>query len=321
MLLQTKITIPEPPYKISYTTPCLLMGSCFSDYIGSIMEGYKFPLLMNPFGTLFNPASIAANLENLIEGKQYREEDLNFHEGLWFSFDHYTLFSGPERDSCLNNINISTSHASGWLKNCEFLVLTFGSAWVYRHKPSGKIVANCHKIPGSFFSRELLQAETIVNLYDRLISRLAGYNPSIKIIFTLSPVRYWADGAVNNQLSKSILHYSIQQILKKTDRAFYFPAYEIFMDELRDYRFYAVDMLHPSKQGAEYVWERFLESWIDEPSKVILAKVDHVLKAVRHRPLNPRSEAHKKFRELTLQKIHELTKEYPFLDFKEELYT
>lgn len=319
MNFHTKVTIPDPPVRLGYQTPALFMGSCFSDYIGTIMSGYKFPLLMNPFGTLFNPASIAANIENLVKRKEYKPDDLNFHDGLWLSFDHYTGFSGPDEKKCLNRMNAYVFRASEWLKNSKFLVITFGTAWIYRYRNTGRIVANCHKIPQSAFSRELLQPSDITAAYNGLLSSLAVYNPSLKIIFTVSPVRHWADGAVNNQLSKSVLHYSIQEILKEWGNAWYFPSYEIFMDELRDYRFYAADMLHPSEQGSRYVWERFLDSWFEESSKRILTELEPVLTAVRHRPTDAGSEAHRKFSEKMLAKTENLKTKYPFIDLSEEI--
>jgi len=317
--LQTKVIIPDPPVTISYKSRCLFMGSCFSDYIGTIMAGYKFRLLMNPFGTLFNPASIAGNLENLVNGKIYKAADLNFHDGLWLSFDHYTGFSNSDPAACLAGINRSVSHASEWLRDCDFLILTFGTAWIYRYKESGKIVANCHKIPQAAFLREFMEPTAIIEQYHRIINLLRQYNPKLKLIFTLSPVRHWSDGAVNNQLSKAVLHFSIHEILKRHEQAWYFPSYEIFMDELRDYRFYASDMLHPSEQGARYVWERFRDSWVDAPSRQILAEVEGILKATGHRPVNPGSEAHRKFRQNILKKTAQLVQKYPFLDFSEEI--
>jgi hypothetical protein len=319
MIIQTKVVIPDPPSRIGYHTRGMFMGSCFSDYIGTIMAGYKFPLLLNPFGTLFNPASIAANLENLINLRVYKSADLRFHDGLWLSFDHYTGFSDTDQERCLDQINTSVSQASEWLKHCDFLVLTFGTAWIFKYKKTGKTVANCHKIPQAEFSREFMQPAEIVNMFDRLLSLLSEFNPGLRVIFTLSPVRHWSDGAVNNQLSKSVLHYSIQEILKQHGNAWYFPSYEIFMDELRDYRYYAADMLHPSDQGAVYVWEKFFESTIDDKSKAILAELEPVLQAARHRPVNAGSDAHRKFRDKISGKIHEITTKYPFLDFSNEI--
>ncbi len=315
MNLQTIVHIPDPPFRINYTTPCLLMGSCFSDYIGVIMEDYCFPVLLNPFGTLFNPASIQSGLMNLVHKKIYHAGDLRFHDGRWLSFDHYTGFTHADRDKCLAHINESVAKASIWLKNAGYLILTFGTAWIYRLHETRQIVANCHKIPQSEFSKELMKPGEIVMLYDDLLSELRAFNSKLKIIFTISPVRHWADGAVNNQLSKSILHFGLSEILKRNENTSYFPSYEIYMDELRDYRFYAADMLHPSKQGAEYIWERFTATWCDDETRTIMKKVDPVIRALRHRPVNPDSESYKKFRESTENKIAALKNQYPFLNF------
>ena len=314
----TKVLIPESAEKIDYTTPCLFMGSCFSDEIGRIMAGHKFPVLLNPFGTLFNPVSIAEDIGFLINQKIFTQEDLDFNNGLWFSFSHYTRFSHPDPEACLLAINNAAKAASRFLKNCKYLMLTMGTAWAYLHQPDKKLVANCHKLPASSFTRVLLEPPEILSRFNTLLPELVKYNPGIRVIFTLSPVRHWADGAVSNQLGKSILHFSIHEILKSYQFASYFPAYEIFMDELRDYRFYAADMLHPSEQGTHYVWDRFCESHISRTAKEVMAQVAAILKATGHKPGDTSSESHRKFLHNTLVQIERLTQQYPFLDFSNE---
>jgi hypothetical protein len=316
---RTLVDIPGSPDKISYHSKCLFMGSCFADNIGECMAAYKFPVLLNPFGTLFNPSSMAENLNILIQGKEFSAGELVCHDGLWFSFNHYTAFAHPHLAICLSAINKSLSDASSWLKQCSYLLLTFGTAWIYIYNKTGKLVANCHKIPAVEFTRKLLEPRDIIESYDTLLNELSNFCPGIRIIFTVSPVRHWKDGAVNNQLSKSILHYSIQELLKLHKNTTYFPAYEIFMDELRDYRFYANDMLHPSDQGTSYVWERFIETWMDESTKKPMAGVKAILKAVTHRPLHTETLNHKKFIHNTLKQIEQLTGLYPFLDFSKEI--
>jgi hypothetical protein len=316
---RTRVGIPEPGVKMGYHTRSLWLGSCFSDTIGKIMADHKFLVLLNPYGTLFNPFSIGYALQRLITGETFTAEDLNFHNGQWFSFKHYTGFSHPDRDACLSAINRSLIPASSWLKECGFLLITFGTARIYRLRETGERVANCHKLPAASFTTEIAEPAEIILFFDNLLNDLKQHNPGIRTIFTLSPVRHWSDGAESNQLSKSILHYSIHEILKRHPQTYYFPAYEIFMDELRDYRFYAADMLHPSDQGSQYVWERFSETWIDEPSKKIMAGVKAILKAVGHRPLQVESTNHKLFRNNTLKRIEQLTALYPFLDFHNEI--
>ncbi|HLO59649.1 MAG TPA: GSCFA domain-containing protein [Bacteroidales bacterium] len=312
----TRVDIRESGIKIDHRTKCLLAGSCFSDYIGKIMADYKFPVLLNPFGTLFNPVSISKDIRLLIRNKEFTGNDLYFYNDQWISFSHYTGFSGSDPDESLAAINKGISEGSSWLKETEFLILTFGTAWVYRFNETGSIVANCHKLPSSFFKKKLVKPGEIFSDYRNLFFELRTFNPRLKVIFTLSPVRHWSDGAINNQLSKSTLHYAIQQMVKEFENAWYFPAYEIFMDELRDYRFYASDMLHPSETGTRYVWDRFCETWVSDESTKIMAELEPVIKALNHRPVNPDSQAHKKFRENTQNKIREFSRKYPFLGFE-----
>lgn len=316
---RTRIEIPDSPVKMGYHTKSLWMGSCFSDTIGRIMAGYKFPVLLNPFGTLFNPFSIGENILHLIAGKPFMHDDLQFHNGLWFSFSHYTGFSHPDPHTCLSAINNSLITASAWLKQCDFLILTFGTARIFRLQTDGRIVANCHKLPASSFVSTLSEPAAVISYYDAVICSLKNMNPALRIIFTLSPVRHWSDGAENNQLSKSILHYCIHEIMKRHDQIYYFPAYEIQLDELRDYRFYAADMLHPSDQAGLYIWERFSDTWIGGDSKKVMAGVTAVLKAVGHRPLHTETTNHKKFTQNTIRQIEHLTRQYPFLDFSNEI--
>jgi hypothetical protein len=315
---QTIISIPESPVKINYHKKCLFIGSCFSDYIGKIMLDYKFPLLSNPYGTLFNPLSIASGISNLINPVMLQPEDLHFHNELWFSFSHHTSFSHPDKNTCLLNINNSLASTAEWLKHTDFLVITFGTSFAYLLNETDTVVANCHKLPASSFHRILLQPASIIAAYDTLIEKLKEINHSLEIIFTVSPVRHLADGAVNNQLSKSILHCSIHSLLEKHSHVSYFPSYEIYMDELRDYRFYASDMVHPSEQGARYIWQRFTETWMDKESKSIMADVEAVAKAVAHRPLHLGTITYKRFKQNTLKKLEQLTGHYPFLDFSKE---
>jgi hypothetical protein len=316
---RTIVQIAESPEKISYFTRCLFMGSCFADSIGEKMIYHKLPALQNPFGTLFNPASIAGNISLLIRGEAFSPDDLHEYRGLWFSFNHYTGFAHSHPEQCLENINRSFAAASLWLKQSRFLLITWGTAWVYIYKKTAKLVANCHKLPAREFERKLLRPEEIVGMYSELLHELVQYNPDIRVIFTVSPVRHWKDGAVNNQLSKSILLFSIHELLRQHDQTSYFPAYEIFMDELRDYRFYASDMLHPGEQGTNYVWERFCEAYIDRDTKKLMADVSAIMKAIAHRPLLTESPNYKKFIQHTIKKVEQLTNKHPHLDFSKEL--
>jgi hypothetical protein len=316
---RTVIDIPPSPDKICYTSRFLFLGSCFADDIGQRMQRMKFPVQINPFGTLFNPVSISNNLMTLISGKEFTKEDLSYHDGMWFSFDHYTGFSHPDRDKCLDTINLSLREAAAWLRQCSELIITFGTAFAYNHKKTGRQVANCHKLPATDFSRELLDPDKIADICLSVLRALRQINPGIRVIFTVSPVRHWKDGAVNNQVSKSVLLLSIHKLCSCDERLVYFPAYEIFMDELRDYRFYAGDMLHPSDQGIEYVWERFCDTFLENESKKTMAGVTAIVKAVSHRPRQTESPNLKGFTENTLKQIDQLTLSNPTLDFRNEI--
>lgn len=283
-LFRTPVDIPVPPVHTGYSTPCLFMGSCFSDEIGRRMERDKFPVLLNPFGTLFNPASISDNLHMLLEGS-FPETLLQEYGDQWFSFSHSTAFARNSRNDCLAVLSRSVTEAAAFLRQCRYLVVTFGTAWTWKLRDNGMRVANCHKLPASHFDRELLSPEAITALWNPLLQKLREINPALQLIFTVSPVRHWKDGAVDNQLSKSVLHVAIHTLISQHEGLYYFPSYEIFMDELRDYRFYAADMLHPSEQGSDYVWKRFCETWLDEPSKKTRAGVEALVRAAGHRPI------------------------------------
>jgi hypothetical protein len=316
---RTIVELPASGEKMGYNSRCLFMGSCFTEEIGARMLQHKFPVMINPFGTLFNPASISDNLEMLIEGKVFSADDLFQHNGMWFSFSHYTGFARYDQQECLSLVNKSLQDASSWIRECNYILITLGTAWTFIYNATGKLVANCHKLPSADFTRKLLDPEEICDRYDHMLTALHKINPRARILFTVSPVRHWKDGAVNNQLSKSILLLSIHRLMKKHSTIHYFPAYEIFMDELRDYRFYAADMLHPSDTGSAYVWERFCDSCLEEAAKKTMAGVTAILKAVAHRPRHTDIPNLKKFSENLLKQIDQLTLSNPNLDFTPEI--
>ena len=314
-------TIIEPVpsnNKISYHTPILFLGSCFTENIGNKMQEQKFPALINPFGVLYNPVSVRNSLEILIDKKYFKEKNLDFFNEQWFSFYHDTEYSDPDQFNCLEKINSSLETAITQLRNAKYLIISFGTAWVYKYLKTENVVSNCHKIPAKEFERYKLCVEDIFVEWANLINRLNELNPDLKIIFTVSPVRHWKNGAVQNQLSKSTLILAIHQLKKLFENVEYFPAYEIMMDDLRDYRFYADDMLHPSKMAIEYIWEQFSKTYFEKETQDIIKDVDQVLQARNHRPLNSATEEHKKFRKNQLKKVQGLTKKYPFIDLGEE---
>lgn len=292
MKLITEVALPEYPFKLDHQTPVLMMGSCFTENIGRQLERYLFPVCINPFGVTYNPLSVKKNLEALMHKEVYSEEDLNQFGDLWFSFDHYTGFSSPDRDEALEAINLSFCSAKELLKKARILILTWGTSWVYRHKESDQVVCNCHKIPAKDFTRTQLTTREIIKTYEELLPRLFEFNSKLKIIHTISPVRHWKDGAHGNQLSKASLLLAGDALQKQfPDRFFYFPSYEIVMDELRDYRFYAEDMIHTSDQATTYIWEKFRQVLLSESSTELIKDLEQVLKLKEHRPRDKSSEA------------------------------
>jgi len=311
---------PEPSSnKISYQTPVLFLGSCFTENIGNKMTDLKFPAVVNPFGVLYNPVSVRNALEILIDQKKFNDSDLNFFNEQWFSFYHDTEFSNPDKNISLDKINCSIAIASENLRKAGYLIITFGTAWVYKYIKTGNIVSNCHKIPAKEFERFKLDVEDVFVEWANLINRLSELNPDLKIIFTVSPVRHWKDGAIQNQLSKSTLILAIHQLKQQFENVEYFPSYEIMMDDLRDYRFYAEDMLHPSKVAIDYIWEQFAATYFAKNSIEIINDVEKIILAKNHRPLNPETRSFKAFIQSQINTVSLLAKKYPFLNFDDEL--
>jgi len=316
MKLITEVALPSYPFRLDHKSPTLMMGSCFTENIGRQLERYRFPVCINPFGVTYNPFSVKKGLEALIHKEAYVPEDLNLHKDLWFSFDHYTGFSSPDRDEALDRINRSFSEAKEVLKNAGFLILTWGTSWVYRYKKSGEVVCNCHKIPAKEFTRTQLSTREIIAAYESFLPELFERNPDLRIIHTISPVRHWKDGAHGNQLSKAALLLAGDALQHKyPDQFFYFPSYEIVMDELRDYRYYAGDMIHTSEQATAYIWEKFQEVLVSKKSSEIIGELEPLLKMMEHRPINSSSEAKQKLVLQIRERLKNIKSKYPELDF------
>lgn len=318
MKLITEVGLPEYPFRIDHHDPSFFLGSCFTENIGRLLERWMFPVTINPFGVTYNPSSVFRQVEALMQKDAYVEEDLNYENGLWFSFDHYTGFSSPDRQKCLDGINQAFLKAKKELKKSRLLVITWGTSWVYQHKPNGEVVCNCHKIPATQFSRKRLSVKEIIKQYSELLPQLFSHNPDLKILLTVSPVRHWKDGAHGNQLSKATLLLASEALEKQfPEKIFYFPSYEITMDEMRDYRYYADDMLHLSSTGIRYVWEKFLRVLISGESQLIMNDLEALIRMEEHRSSDAGSESHKH----TLQKRDEkrlaLQRKYPFLKWED----
>jgi hypothetical protein len=316
MKLITEVELPGYPFRLDHQNPVLMMGSCFTENIGRQLERYLFPVCINPFGVIYNPLSAKKGMEALVRKEAYSPEELNLHNGLWFSFDHYTGFSSPDRAEALDHINQSFIAAQALLKKAGCLILTWGTSWVYEYNETGQVVGNCHKIPAKEFTRRQLTTREIISAYEELLPELFAFNAGLNIIHTISPVRHLKDGAHVNQLSKASLLLAGDVLQKKfPDRFFYFPSYEIVMDELRDYRFYAEDMFHTSDQATAYIWEKFLQVLVSERSAGIIRELEPVLRMFEHRPLNSTGEPHKKMENQRQEKLRTLQEKYPELSW------
>lgn len=296
MNFRTKIKIDKLPndWLINHKKQLFLMGSCFSDNVGERLKNAGFSAISNPFGTLYNPFSICQNIERLLQDCPFEENDLFFQNGLWHSFSHHSSFSCIDKKECLKNINKHFLSAQEGLLNADFLFLTLGTAWVFKRKENGEIVSNCHKIPAKEFLREKLSVDTVVKRLEETILLLNQKNPMIKIVLSVSPIRHLGDGFHENQLSKSTLLLAIDELCKQQNIK-YFPSYEIVLDDLRDYRFFADDMAHPSPLAVDYIWEKFGEMFFDESTQQLSFRVEKLKKSFAHRPFNPNSEEYQKF--------------------------
>ncbi len=317
-LFRTVVDVPESRHKLDFESSSLWMGSCFTENIGFRLKQLKFPTQINPFGVLYNPESIRTSLSFLTQKRYFTLKDLRYGNDLWYSFYHHSTFSHHDRNICLERINESIDKASGFIKNAHFLFITFGTARAYRLRETGGIVSNCHKLPHKLFTHILMDVDTIVSSYKKLIENLQEFNPRLKLVFTLSPVRHLKDGATGNQVSKSTLMLAISQLQDAFDNVFYFPAYEIVMDELRDYRFYQEDMLHITRQGVDYIWGKFMDSFLAPRTLSLANEIKAVKQAIEHRPFNPATEKHRLFLRRQLEKISALENSVPMADFSEE---
>ena len=315
MKLITEVALPDYPFKLDHHTPVLMMGSCFTENIGRQMDRYLFPVCINPFGVTYNPLSVKKGLEALMHKEAYKMDELNLHNDLWFSFDHYTGFSSPEREEALDKINRSFHAAKAHLKKARILILTWGTSWIYRYNETGQVVCNCHKIPAKEFTRTQLTTREIIAAYEALLPQMFENNSKLKIVHTVSPVRHWKDGAHGNQLSKASLLLAGNALQKQfPGQFFYFPSYEIVMDELRDYRFYAEDMIHTSKQTTAYIWEKFQQVLVSESSAEIIKDLEPVIKMLEHRPRRAGKEAQKKIENQLQERTNNIKTKYPELD-------
>ena len=319
MNFYTPVEIPGSLPQLTHADRLMLFGSCFATHIGMRLTNAKFRCDVNPYGVLYNPLSISAALREIVEGKRYAQDDLFFFRECWHSPMHHGSFSAATLANTLRNIQSRVEQAHKELKQLDRLMLTFGTAYVYEQKETGKVVANCHKLPEKNFIRRRLEIDEIVEDYTLLLDELISLNPQLKILFTVSPIRHIRDGMHANQLSKSVLLLAIDRLMQRYPQVTcYFPSYEIVLDELRDYRFYADDMVHPSTLTVNYLWERFSETFFTPETQSLIKECETIRKAIAHKPFHPESEEHKRFLGQIVLKIERLNGKYPYLDFEKE---
>ena len=306
MKFRTEISLTPLAERLEYGAKIFALGSCFAENISERLRRSKFSIASNPFGILFNPASIAAAIDRLADARSFAVCDITAGKEGYFSFDAHSSLDGKTHTEAFGNLNKAVAQGAKSLAEADWVILTFGTAWVYEHE--GRVVANCHKQPASQFERRRLSVTEIVERYSRLFE---GILRDKKVVLTVSPVRHIGDGLQENSVSKATLRLAVEELVAKYENAHYFPSYEILIDDLRDYRYYADDLAHPSNMAVDYVWERFCDVVLTDAAKAKLLQVEQIVAAAEHRPFNPESEAHKAFCRKMLAKMESM----PEMDF------
>lgn len=316
---RTPITPKKASFELEYSQFLMTFGSCFSTNMGNKLQQACFRTRINPFGVLYNPISIARSIRRILNRETYSKADLLRHGDLWVSFDHHGQYSNLDAEQMVEQLNLELAEDAAYLSNQAVLFITWGSAHAYRHRETGEIVANCHKIPAREFDKEMLSVEQIETEYKSLFNRLKTEFPNLKIVLTISPIRYLSDGFFENQVSKSILHIAAQNLLHQFENVSYFPAYEIMMDDLRDYRFYEQDLIHPSKLAIDYIWNHFSATYFGTKTQKTILEIEGFRKALLHKPFCTNSPAYGQFIEKQIAGIKQFRKENPRIDLDEIL--
>jgi hypothetical protein len=319
MKMMVDIDIKSPAERIRYEHSVFLAGSCFTEHIGGRLADLKFPILQNPNGILFDPLSVCTSLQSYIEPRVYTEADLFHLNELWQSWQHHSIFSGMQKEQVLEQINQSQQQAHNFLKDADWMIITLGSAYSYQLIRDTQHVANCHRAPAQWFNKRLVDIPVIVDSLAVTIAKLSAFNPKLKIIFTISPVRHLRDGVVENNRSKARLIEAVHEVVEQSAYCFYFPAYELVIDVLRDYRFYDIDLAHPNYAATEYVFSKFKELFMEKQTQDMMDEVKKVMTAYRHKPFQSSTQAHKSFLQKSLDKTMQLQAQLPQLDFSEQV--
>ncbi len=316
MEFRTTIRMGDNQGWLHHSDALVMMGSCFSDNIGTKLRNAMMLVDINPFGTIYNPLSIAASVDRLIDNQPIAGIDLFMQNGVWNHYAFHSRYSMADKEATLQRMNQRIARGHDHLKTSQVLVVTLGTAMVYRLRSTGQVVSNCHKVPPTQFERDLAGVNDITQALTNMCRRLRQFNPTLRIIFTVSPIRHIADGLEMNSLSKASLRVAIEQVMAHLHDPLvcYFPAYEIVMDDLRDYRFYATDMVHPSEVAIEYIWQMFQATYFDDRSAQAIARCERVSKRLAHRPMSSNREVVERFNADTRTVVRNLVKEYPYLE-------
>ncbi len=316
MDFRTQITISKYQTPIDYNSRIISFGSCFAEKMGEKFDYFKFQNITNPFGIIFNSISIERIIKRIVNQELFTEKDIFFHNEIWHCFEVHSELSNPNKDIYLENLNQILKSTHSQITESTHIIITYGTSWVYRNIETNQIVANCHKMPQKNFTKELLSLGITLESIENTISLIHSMNKKIKFIFTVSPVRHIKDGFVENSVSKAHLISAIHSVYKKQLTTHnYFPSYEIILDELRDYRFFEADMLHPNQLAINYVWIKFFENYVSENQFPIMQQVEEIQKALHHKPFNENSENHQKFIKNLKQKMNTLASKIPHIQF------
>lgn len=321
------IDLKKHPHPIQYRDRILLTGSCFTEHIGNALAALKFDVLQNPNGILFGPDAVCKSLLSYKDKKLYTEQDLFLLNEVWYSWDHHSRFAHTNKEAALKLINDSQEQAHEYLKTANWLLITLGSSYSYALTEEAELassvlnskVANCHRAPASWFRKELQETNAIIEMLNHCLGEIRQLNPALQIIFTISPVRHIRDGVVENNRSKARLIEAVHQVVSMVENAYYFPAYELVIDVLRDYRFYDIDLVHPNYPATSFVLEKFTENCIAEESHLLMKEIRQITTARKHRPQQPGTNAHRQFLSQSLEKVKQLQEQYPFLNWTEEI--
>lgn len=318
-MFRTELSPAISEWKISHKSQLLSVGSCFAENIGARLSEAKFPLVLNPFGIVYNPISAVSVLNHLIDNHQITKEDIFFHKERWHSFLHHSEFSHSDENICLQQINTATQAGHEQFRQADVLLLTLGTAHVFFHKKLQRVVNNCHQLPANDFERRLLFVNGITQPLAVTFKLMKMLRPDIHIILTISPIRHIRDGLTESKLSKSILRVAVDELCEAFNFVEYFPSYEIMLDDLRDYRFYTPDMVHPNEVAVDYIWQKFSDTYFDDSTKRLIQQTQKLRQAMQHRPFNPNSEAHKSFLTKHLEFAQHIKKAHPYLNMEDEL--